>query len=72
MRERWWGKSRRRRRKEGKESTLEDEVAIEMLISTRVILGLRRTSKGKDGVRVEDGERSNLRVVRVRIEVPSD
>lgn len=53
-------------------STLKDEVEIAMLISTRVILGLRRASKGEDGVRAEDGERSNLRVVRVRIEVPSD
>lgn len=53
-------------------STLVDEVEIAMLFSTRVILGLRRASKGEDGVRAEDGERSNLRVVRVRIEVPSD
>lgn len=45
-----------------------------MPTSTLVILGLRRASKGeKDGVGgAEDGERSNLRVVRVRIEVPSD
>lgn len=69
--QRWWGESRRRR-KEGMGSTLEDEVEIAMLLSTRVILGLRRASKGEDGVRAEDGERSNLRVVRVRIEVPSD
>lgn len=74
----WWGCGRggggesRRRRKEGMGSTLEDEVEIAMLFSTRVILGLRRASKGEDGVRAEDGERSNLRVVRVRIEVPSD
>lgn len=35
-------------------------------------LGRTRGKQGEDGVRVEDGERSNLRVVRVRIEVPSD
>lgn len=74
LRERWCmgRKQKEEEGRKGKESTLEDEVEIEMLIPTRVILGLRRASKGKDGVRAEDGERSNLRVVRVRIEVPSD
>lgn len=54
--ERWWGESRRRR-KEGKESMVEDEVEIAMLISTRVILGLRRASKGKmaSGRKMEKG-----------------
>lgn len=28
--------------------------------------------QGEDDAKVEDGEKSNLRVVRVRIEVPSD
>lgn len=44
-----------------------------MLISTQVFLELRRAGKGgKMASRAGDGERSNLRVVRVRIEVPSD
>lgn len=34
--------------------------------------GATKGKQGEDGVRAEDGERSNLRVVRVRIEVPSD
>lgn len=50
----------------------ENVVEIAMLISTLVILGLQKGKQGEDGIRVEDGERSNLRVVRVRIEVPSD
>lgn len=34
--------------------------------------GATKGKQGEDGVMAEDGERSNLRVVRVRIEVPSD
>lgn len=54
------------------ESTEGDGVEIAMLISTRVVRGATKGKQGEDGIRAKDGERSNLRVVRVRIEVPSD
>lgn len=63
---------RKEGRKEGMESMEEDGVEIAMLISTRVVRGATKGKQGEDGIRAKDGERSNLRVVRVRIEVPSD
>lgn len=42
----------RRKEKEEGGSILRVELEIAMLISTLVILGLRRASKGKDGIRV--------------------
>ena len=70
----WWGERRRRRRRGGGGGGVYTggwggDSNADFHSSNP---GATKGKQGEDGVKVEDGEKSNLRVVRVRIEVPSD